>query len=121
MATSVVIDEEAQTVTTTFDDGAQLVARPSLDAESVARAQALGYRGSPAEVTWAMTRDHDVLHTILAEAKGHVGSVALWTAAHPREPVTSRMRQNADAEERTVLLMQRLLNVGVAPLLAERE
>lgn len=118
--TLVEVDEQARTVTTTFADGARLTASPSMDAENVARARALGYRGSDGDVVWAMTRDHDPLHTVLTEAQGWDTSMTLWMAAHPAVVATGEVRLEMEREERTVLLIQRLMNVGLAPVLAER-
>ena len=60
MSARVVIDEGARTVTTVFEDGSQVVAAPVYDAESRARADALGYRSYYGDyAVWAMTRDHD--------------------------------------------------------------
>jgi glycerophosphoryl diester phosphodiesterase len=60
-----------------------------------------------------MTRDHDLLHTVLAEAHGLPTSPTLHAVArgHQVHPL------QADIEERSVLLMQRLLNAGVAGVL----
>lgn len=109
----VTIDDDAKTVTTTFPDGIQLVAAPRMDSESVARARTLGYQGSDEEAVWAMCRDHDVLHTLLADAQGWDRSATLYgvAAGHPCD------RRLASVEEAIVLLMQRLANVGVAGVL----
>lgn len=109
------IDDEAQRVRTTFADGSELVATPQHDAESIARARSLGYTGTDEEVVWGLTRDHDLLHSLLAEAQGLGASPTLHAVARGArvDPVA------ADMEERAVLLIQRLLNVGLAGVLAD--
>lgn len=96
-------------MTTRFADGAVLVAAPVDDAESRAHASALGYRG--ADAVWAMTRDHDLLHTLLAEARGLPHSPTLHAVAtgKPVDPAV------ADDEERIVFLLARAMNTGIAP------
>lgn len=46
------IDPGSRSVTTRFGDGAELVACPNLDEESIARARSLGYRGSDEAAVW---------------------------------------------------------------------
>ena len=131
MSARVVVDEDARTVTTTFDDGSRVIAAPQVRDEDLARATALGYCRVPyfmdtfeqedAEAVWSMTRDHDRLHTLLAEAQGYPVSLALWFAAHPDEEMRAADRVMAALEERTVLLVQRLLQLGLDELWAERE
>lgn len=118
----VVVDPDTQTVTTTFADGSQLVAAAVHDDESGARAAALGYPVwiGLEQAVWEMTRDHDRLHTLLAEAQGHPASIALWYAAHPEQEMRAADKLMAAIEERTVLLIQRLLNEGLEPVWAER-
>lgn len=112
---------EEQYVRTILPDGAEVVAAPTADAESVARARALGYAGSDTEAVWEMTRAHDPLHTLLAEALGYRESAVMRYAAEGLSPSSSMMREVMDREERIVLLMQRLLTEGLDALLAERE
>lgn len=111
------VDDEHRLVRTTFDDGAELVAAPQLDPESIARARALGYTGSDEDAVWAMTRDHDLLHTVLADAHGLPNSPTLHAVAHGHDVHPLQ----ADIEERSILLIQRLLNVGVAGVLPTTE
>jgi hypothetical protein len=94
-------------VVTAYDDETFVYARPNHDTESYQRARSLGYPIGGA--TAAMTRDHDLLHSVLAIARGLPHSPTLWALAHgePIDPAVS-----AD-EEKTVLLIQRLLNVGL--------
>ena len=121
MSARVVVDEEARTVTTTFDDGSQVVAAPNHRPEDYARVLSLGYPDATEYELWNMTRDHDRLHTLLAEAQGYPVSLALWFAAHPDEEMRAADRVMAALEERTVLLMQRLLNEGLESVWSERE
>lgn len=110
MKTTIHVNEEHQIVTTTLPDGHTVFAAPVDTKEERARADALGYTGS--DKLWRMTRDHDRLHVLLAEAEGKKVSDALWLVAHPASGSVAR-RFAADREERVVLLIQRLLNVGI--------
>lgn len=112
---------EEQYVRTILSNGAEVIATPTVDVESVARARALGYAGSDTEAVWEMTRAHDPLHTLLAEALGYRESAVMRYAAEGLSPSSSMMREVMDREERIVLLMQRLLNEGLDALLLERE
>lgn len=103
------VDEERRIVTTTFSDGSALVAAPTYDEESVIRARALGYAGTGEEAVWAMTRHHDLLHTLIAEARGQGCSPTLHAVARGVD-VDSR---TADDEERLVMFIARALNVGI--------
>jgi hypothetical protein len=119
------INEVDRVVTTIFEDGATLHAAPNTDTESIARARALGYRIHQmdpkgwADSVWRMTKDHERLHHLVAEAQGRDHSAALWIAAHPdylptlNAPSAALARAEADREERIVLLIQRLLNQGL--------
>lgn len=124
--TSVEINEDERYVRTTFDDGLEVVARPVVDDENVARAQSLGYiQVEPTTVAvelalWQMCRDHDILHTLLAEAEGRRWSLSLRYAASGARPSSSMVWTEMDREERAVLLVQRILNVGIDELLTER-
>jgi hypothetical protein len=108
---TIVIDEQYRTVTTTLPDGAVIVAAPNMDEESISRARSLGYTDpDDMDAVWQMTKDHERLHHLLAEAEGLQCSIALWYAAHPDSPMDEHDRGRADREERVVLLIQRLLN-----------
>jgi hypothetical protein len=111
------IDDETQRAVTKFDDGSELAAAPVLDEENIARARALGYSGSDEEAVWSMTRHHDLVHSLLAEAEGFPHSLTLHSVANgydlpPGVP---------EREERIVFLIQRLLNVGLDEVLADNE
>jgi hypothetical protein len=109
------VDEAARRATTVFDDGSRLVAAPVMDAENIARARALGYTGHDAEAVWAMTRHHDLVHTLLAEAEGFPFSFTLHAVANGYELPPGLSQR----EERIVFLIQRLLNVGLTEVLAD--
>lgn len=116
MKTTVHVSEEHRVVTTTLPGGHTVFAAPEDTEEERARATALGYTGP--DRVWHMTRDHDRLHVLLAEAEGKRVSDALWLVAHPASASVPK-RISADREERVVLLMQHLLNVGIDALLDE--
>lgn len=109
------IDDENRRAETIFEDGSRLPAAPVMDSENVARARALGYSGSDEEAVWAMTRHHDLVHTVIAEAEGWPYSPTLHAVANGYQlpPGTSQR------EERLVFLIQRLLNVGLDDVLAD--
>ena len=116
----IVIDEINRVVTTTFEDGAVLHAKPNTDEESKARAVSLGYnkQGDHNYIRvsaglWAMTKDHERLHHMLAEARNVEISMALYYAAHPAETPSPDQQAFMHDEERIVLLIQRLLNHGL--------
>jgi hypothetical protein len=109
------IDDDERRAETIFEDGSRLPAAPIMDAENVARARALGYEGSDEDAVWAMTRHHDLVHTVIAEAEGWPYSPTLHAVAngYTLPPGTSQR------EERLVFLVQRLLNVGLEEVLAD--
>lgn len=87
-------------VRTTLPDGATIDAHPVSGPEHEARALALGY----ADV-WAMTRDHDRFHALLAHALGLEESPAL------RATVRGEASELTGVEEEVVLAMQRFANL----------
>jgi hypothetical protein len=109
------IDDERRRARTVFDDGSELVAAPVMDEENIARARALGYTGEDEHAVWEMTRHHDLVHTLLAEAEGFPFSLTLHAVANGYE-LPPGMSQR---EERIVFLIQRLLNVGLAEVLRD--
>lgn len=122
----ILVNELERVVTTIFADGTELHAAPNHDKESWARAHALGYPWQSmgalpmdpnaawlADTMWQMTKDHERLHHLVADALGREHSTALWHAAHPEQTMTPTAQAQADAEERIVLLIQRLLNQGL--------
>lgn len=103
------IDEVAQRVTTTLPDGRRLVAEPIYDEECGQRALSLGYGSEGANAIWEMTREHDLAHCLLAHALGQDRPRVLDAVAGGR-PISAA---DADLEERVVLLLQRVSNVGL--------
>lgn len=91
------------TVVTTYVDGTTVEAHPCHDDESQARARALGYVD-----VYAMTLEHDALHTALARGLGVGRSPVLDGLAHGRT-VDAEL---AHAEECLVLAAQRYLNLA---------
>lgn len=107
-------------VVTTWPDGTALHAHPAvgeLGDQQVATAAALGYAGLGAQA--AMVVDHELLHSLVADALGRPSSVALHSQA--TDSWTDERRRLADEEERIVMLVARLMNVGLDGVLAERE
>ena len=104
------IHEDTKTCETIFEDGAKLVAAPVYDEESIARAKALGYKGD--DPVWQMTRHHDYVHQLLAEAEGKPYSPTLWRVAHSI-PATPEEEIETHLEECRVFLIQRILNEGI--------
>lgn len=88
-------------VRTTLPDGTPVHAVPNHTPEDVARAHALGYEGD----VWAMTRDHDHFHAMLANTLGLRESPAL------RAAVTGQASDLSGAEEEVVLALQRFVNL----------
>jgi hypothetical protein len=102
------IDDEQEHVATYFPDGHYTPAVANGSTEDIARARSLGYAGTDEEVVWKMTRDHDVLHSAIANAIDEGFSKALHGG------------EGGLIEERLVFLLQRALNVtSVAELLDE--
>jgi hypothetical protein len=101
---TIYIDDEQQVVKTRFCDGREVVATANDGAEDVARARALGYDGD----TWAMSKEHEVLHTVLGVLEGCGMSPTLWNIAHPdhRRATSEEMHQ----EECRVFEIQAVLN-----------
>jgi hypothetical protein len=109
------IDDDRRRARTVFDDGSELPAAPVMDVANIARARSLGYEGTDAEAVWAMTRHHDLVHSLLAEAEGFPFSLTLHSVANGYELPPGM----AQREERIVFLIQRLLNVGLAEVLRD--
>jgi hypothetical protein len=86
----------------TMPDGTTFNAVPEDNDSYRAMAQKLGYGTD----TWAMCRDHDAMHAILADALGFPYSPALMGAAH-KEP----LNEVTGAEEDMVLAAQRFLQL----------
>lgn len=97
---TVLVDEERRYLETRFHDGTIVPAVGNTDPASVALAHDLGYEGD----TWAMSRDHELLHTILAGGL----SPTLWRVAHPDDPNVISDEEAAHEEAR-VLVAQRII------------
>ena len=95
---------ERSRVETWFPDGVMLPAEPQGDDDYRDRALSLGYESAD-----AMNREHDVLHSFLADKLGYRWSPCLWAAAH-KQPID---REVGDHEEAMVLAFQRYMNTGV--------
>lgn len=106
------IDDQNHTVTSRFPDGHQLTAVANFTPEDVDRARSLGYVGTAEEVVLQMTREHDVLHHVVATAQGWPYSMVLWSVAKGNEHPPGFGNQ----EERLVFLLARALNEGRAIL-----
>jgi hypothetical protein len=115
-----VVTVDKGSVTTLLPDGqvVNAIPDPAQREEQVARARALGYVGDDDTVLRAMTEEHDLLHTVIADALGYGASVAL-TGAATGEWDDAR-RRLADAEERLTLLIAHIKNVGLPQVLADR-
>jgi hypothetical protein len=114
--TTVVIDHDS--VTTCYDDGSSVYACPDGTPLQDAIAKSLGYGEGP-EALAAMTRDHDTLHTLVASARGWGKSKTLHAVAHHAETGKYAPKEITDDEEAIVMLIQRLLNVGLAEVLEQ--
>lgn len=83
------------------------------DAESIRRAWELGYAGD----TFAMSRDHELLHSLIADQRGMPWSavllgVAVRAAGGDKGMVISR--EDSDEEEALVIDVQRWIQTGVS-------
>lgn len=92
---------------TTFEDGSELVATTSPEKydEQIHFARSLGYEDDVER----MNEDHDLCHTLLAQALGETQCPVIHgvAAGDYVDPVTVQQR------EAIVFLMQKLSNVGV--------
>lgn len=86
---------------TTFPDGTSVPATPTNDDWYRTVARDLGY----GEDTWRMCREHEILHTWLAERAGLPHSPTLWDVAHGRPASDAHYN-----EESAVLALQRDVN-----------
>lgn len=92
---------------TVFHDGTKVTAVPEDTDEYRANAQNLGYGSDIA----ALSREHEILHTFLAERWRDTGSPALWAVAHGQQGAIAP-RWVQEEEEAEVLAFQALLNGG---------
>jgi hypothetical protein len=96
-------------IETHYPDGSVASGVPQDTAEYRATARALGY----GDDVWAMTREHELLHTAIAELRGEQHSGALWAQAHKPDGYQfdpSKMPWRGQAEEERLFRLQRLLN-----------
>ncbi|MBV9866237.1 MAG: hypothetical protein JO316_12865 [Abitibacteriaceae bacterium] len=103
------IDDELHYLQTVFRDGATVTCVPDWvkDAETAAR---LGYGQGRAAVL-ALWREHDPLHTFLAEAQGLPYSPTLWAVAHQDDPENIPPWAQL-AEEEFVMNFQKFMRCG---------
>jgi hypothetical protein len=101
------VDAARSACTTIFPDGASVPARPRATRAYRARATHLGYAADAAGNA-ACSREHELLHTWLAERCGRGVSPTLWAVAH-RQRLD---RDSAGFEEDVVLAFQRFLNTS---------
>lgn len=93
---------------TVFQDGTSVTAAPEAIEEYRGKAALYGY-GDNGD---ALSREHEILHTFLAEALGYGSSPTLWAVAHDQTNVAPLWEQIE--EEAWVLAFQNYLN-GDAP------
>lgn len=110
------IDDEHRYVQTIFSDGNANTGTPQYDVEGMLLARELGYEGSDDEVVWAMTRHHDLLHSLVCEAAGFDMSPSLRYLVDGPPP-----KGVIPMEERVVFFVQRLLVKLLKAGVAERE
>jgi hypothetical protein len=103
----VLVDDSARYVETRFPDGSKVGSTPNHDGHSLRTARHLGY----GDDTWAMSRDHELVHTWLAHLGGLPWSPTMWRLAHPDGPDLPDDVQVAE-EETMVLEFQRLIDKG---------
>lgn len=101
----VCVDDERRVVTTIWPDGTKLVAIPVDDPENRARAQTLGY--DDPDPLWQMTRDHDLVHHLVARARGE-----RWSD-HLHRIAAGEPSPGGGDEEAIVLLVQRAAREGI--------
>ena len=100
---------------TAFHDGTRVEAQPEESDGYRALAADMGYGPDTA----ALSREHEILHTFLAEALGYGSSPTLWAVAHGQTgKVAPRWEQ--EEEEAWVLAFQTYLNGGPAAPPLER-
>jgi hypothetical protein len=93
---------------TVFHDGTRVTAMPETGAEYVAKAAQYGYGSDLA----ALSREHEILHTFLAEARGYGSSPTLWAVAHQQQEGVCAQIWEQEEEETVVLAFQVYLNGG---------
>ena len=94
---------------TVFHDGTRVVAMPEASPAYGANAAKLGY----GEDIAALSREHEILHTFLAEKLRDGASPTLWAVAHGQQGNVAPVWEQ-EIEEAMVLAFQAHLN-GAAP------
>ncbi|GEM_PF-1938985 len=94
---------------TIFHDGTRVTAVPENSDTYREKARRYGY----GEDIAALSREHEVLHTLLAERLRDTGSPALWAVAHGQQEQVAPLWEQEE-EEALVLAFQSYLN-GAPP------
>ena len=92
---------------TVYHDGAKVTAQPEDSDDYRAKALRYGY----GENTAALSREHEILHTFLAERLRDGCSHALWAVAHEQKGYVAPIWEQ-EQEEVVVLAFQIYLNGG---------
>jgi SAM-dependent methyltransferase len=92
---------------TCYHDGTRVTAIPEDSDQYRANAMELGYGMDTA----SLSRDHEILHTFLAEALGYGSSPTLWAVAHNFEGETAQLWEQEE-EESWTLAFQSYLRGG---------
>ena len=92
---------------TAYHDGTRVAAVPEFDDRYRSLAAEMGYGGDVA----ALSREHEILHTWLAEALGYGSSPTLWAVAHGQQGQVAQVWEQEEEEE-WVLAFQTYLNGG---------
>ena len=100
---------------TAFRDGTKVTAMPEADDKYHRLAAEMGYGADVAR----MSREHEILHTFLAEALGYGSSPTLWAVAHGQEGEVAQLWEQQE-EEAGVLAFQVYLNGGTVTPPLER-
>jgi hypothetical protein len=110
------VDPDSRRVVSCWPDGRETVGTFSYTEEDIARARALGYQGSDAQVCEQLHAEHDLAHHLVAQALGWPSSVVLRMAAEGRTRFPVGVYQ---LEERLAFLVQRVGNVGLRQVAAQ--
>ena len=92
---------------TAYHDGTRVPAMPEHDDRYRSLAAEMGYGADVA----ALSREHEILHTWLAEALGYGSSPTLWAVAHGQQGAVAQIWEQEEEEE-WVLAFQTYLNGG---------
>jgi hypothetical protein len=100
----VVVDPAQRYVETRFPDGTTVGATPNRDDHSLRIARDLGY----GDDTWAMSLDHELCHSWLAQVADQPWSPTLWRLAHPDDLDVANDVEVAEEEARVLEFQRRL-------------